>query len=446
MFKVRIRGIYSTALARLAIDKGYKIVQPTPAIVERLGLEVDNGPPDITVKDHESKAGVIVLGKCDATSAFLSTLRETLDPFIAEADMGVHEIFAGRVEEGGLVRTPKGALAEVPRRYVVYPGVRLFTVVKPPVGPNRAVAVPELILDGDFVELTTEGGIKFSEHIGEEDRLRLRILAEKLSSSMPGLGIRFKSSAKFAEEEAIAEEVKRLYNEVLEISSRAWAEGEVARRGSCFAVVLFDKWGRERLDEIRASAAPTARAHHALRMQGLGKCVDLLDAINADGDKALAHLARGRVRILHIKPWGDTISMEGEVTAVKGDVWVIKRRLRPGGILDGIGVRIERGFYALTCVKPGAALVVHSYYDAGGNHIGDYININTPVELGRRIYYIDLLVDKAVGVSGEAKTLDLDELEKYRRYFPDRYKSAEALLPQGALRCTPDGLIEAGPH
>lgn len=129
----------------------------------------------------------------------------------------------------------------MPKRYVVYPGVRLFTVVKPSVGPDRVVAVPELILDSDFVELTTEAGVKFDEHVGEEDRLRLRILAEKLSSSLPGLGICFKSSAKFADEDAIAEEIKRLYNEMLEISSRAWSEGEVARRGSCFAAVLFDK-------------------------------------------------------------------------------------------------------------------------------------------------------------------------------------------------------------
>jgi hypothetical protein len=102
VFKVRIWGIYSTALAKLAIDKGYRIAQPTPVIVERLGLEADNSPPDITVKDNGSRAGVIVFGKCDAASAFLSALREALDPFMAEADMGVHEIFAGRVEEGAL--------------------------------------------------------------------------------------------------------------------------------------------------------------------------------------------------------------------------------------------------------------------------------------------------------------------------------------------------------
>ncbi|MBP1449527.1 MAG: hypothetical protein JZD41_05910, partial [Thermoproteus sp.] len=41
---------------------------------------------------------------------------------------------------------------------------------------------------------------------------------------------------------------------------------------------------------------------------------------------------------------------------------------------------------------------------------------------------------------GEPRLLDLDELERYRRIFPERYKKAEALLPASPPKCTAEGL------
>lgn len=441
--RARIRGIYATALTKLALDGGFEVVQPTKAMVERFGLRIDNGPPDVTVKDLSSKAGVLLLGKCEAVSAFASALRAAVDPFAAEAAQGVHEIFAGRVVEGGLVRTPDGGLAEVPGRYVVYPGsVRPFTVVKPALGPRRALATPELVVDGDYLELTTAGGVRFSRHIGEGERLRLRLLAEgRILRAMPGLGVRFKSSARFAGDDEIVEEAKRLYAELLEISARSWGEGEVMRRGRCLAVAVFDRASREALDSLRASVVPTARGHHFLRMQGLGECVDLLDGLGLDvHDRASLLLARGSVEIYHVKPWGDAVVMRGEALGVKNGVLAIKRALKPGGVLDGIGRRIETGTYALTCIRPGGSYVVHSYYDSAGGYLGTYVSANTPAEVGRRIYYVDLLVDLAAPAEGEPRLLDLDELEKHRRIFPERYKKAEALLPASPPKCTAEGL------
>lgn len=64
------------------------------------------------------------------------------------------------------------------------------------------------------------------------------------------------------------------------------------------------------------------------------------------------------------------VKKRGVVLGIYNDVLVIKRDLKPGGILDGIGVKIESGFYALTCVPRGENYVVHTYYDGGGGRWG----------------------------------------------------------------------------
>lgn len=86
--KLRIRGIYATALTKLALSWGFKIVQPAEKIIQRFGIEADNSPPDATVKDHVSKSGVVVIGKCEAVDKFLEKLKAEVDPFVAKSPVG----------------------------------------------------------------------------------------------------------------------------------------------------------------------------------------------------------------------------------------------------------------------------------------------------------------------------------------------------------------------
>ncbi|ACB39905.1 DUF402 domain-containing protein [Pyrobaculum neutrophilum] len=443
MFRARIRGIYATALTKLALDWGFKVVQPTPQIAERFGLRPDPSPPDVTVKDHESKTGVVAIGDCPAVDHLLERLREYADPVVAKASAGLHDVFVGRVVGEGLVEGP-GGLMEVPGRYVLQPGAAsVFTVVKPPVGPLRGVAVPEIVVDGKLLELNTTGRVAYSRHIGEEERLRLRILAETRLKAYASIGLRFKSSAKYAGEEELAREAEELYRELLRLS-QGGPPGALLRRGRCLAVVLFDKRAKFKLDEARAAVVPTVRGHHALRGQGLGRCLDLLDHVGADVyERAAAFLARGRVAIYHVKPWGEVVKMRGEVVKALEDVLVVKRTLKPGGVLDGIGARIEPGTYALTCVPRSGGYVVHSYYSASGVYLGTYVNANTEPEWGRRVVYIDLLVDKAYGPDGVERVLDEEELQRYAHMLPERLRRPEA--PGGKI-CTPEGLTSAPPR
>ncbi|MFN7105645.1 MAG: RNA-binding protein, partial [Pyrobaculum sp.] len=353
--KIRIRGVYATALTKLSLEWGFKIVQPTEKIKERFSLEEDLSPPDVTVKDHESRSGTVIIGKCDPLRSFVEKLVEYLDPFVVYSDMGLHDIFMGKVLEGGLVEAPGGLTLRVPPPYLPTVGsTQIFTVVRPPIGQEVGVAVPEIVVEGDYIELNTMGGVRYSRHIPQVDRTRLGVIASKLR--LGGLGIKFKSSARYVSEDVLTQEAERLYQE---IQSLAGGSG-ILKRGRCIAVVLFDKQTKERLDAVRSTVVPTIRGHHALRTQGMGRCLDLLDHMGADVyEKAAAFLARGYIELWHIKPWGEVIKMRGEALGFKDGVLVVKRALKPGGVLDGIGVKIDKGYYALTCIS---RHVVHTYY------------------------------------------------------------------------------------
>lgn len=56
--RVRVRGIYSTALTALLLERGFTIVEPSPVIQQRLGLPEDAAPPEVTVSDRADRQGV----------------------------------------------------------------------------------------------------------------------------------------------------------------------------------------------------------------------------------------------------------------------------------------------------------------------------------------------------------------------------------------------------
>jgi hypothetical protein len=109
-----------------------EVVQATPKVAERLGIELDYSPPDLTVKDHQSRSGVVLLGDCRAVEEFLRRLREYAEPIVFTSSVGRHEVFVGRAVDGNVVEGPGGLLFDVPSRYVVEQGsVSVYTVLKP---------------------------------------------------------------------------------------------------------------------------------------------------------------------------------------------------------------------------------------------------------------------------------------------------------------------------
>ncbi|MEN2974979.1 MAG: DUF402 domain-containing protein [Candidatus Caldarchaeales archaeon] len=80
--KVSIRGIYSTALAKLLIDKGFKIVKPTKSQVERFGLEDITSEPDATIVDSTDRHFAEVKGSEEAVKPIVDVMREFFEDLI----------------------------------------------------------------------------------------------------------------------------------------------------------------------------------------------------------------------------------------------------------------------------------------------------------------------------------------------------------------------------
>ena len=59
--KVKVRGIYSTAITKLLLDEKIEVTQAADAIKKALKID-DESKPDITIEDTETKEGVYVYG------------------------------------------------------------------------------------------------------------------------------------------------------------------------------------------------------------------------------------------------------------------------------------------------------------------------------------------------------------------------------------------------
>jgi hypothetical protein len=97
MFKVKIRGIYATALTKLLLDyknilgnqisselldNSFALVQPSATVRERFELKENDESPYLEVYDRQDKQGVQAYGTSEAVNAFTSILQSCLDDVV----------------------------------------------------------------------------------------------------------------------------------------------------------------------------------------------------------------------------------------------------------------------------------------------------------------------------------------------------------------------------
>ncbi len=116
MLKARVRGIYSTALTRLLLDNGFRIVQPSAAIKERFNLPItheNNCQPDLDINDRFDKQGVNVIGNSISVKKFTSILFNIFDDVIVRHRISASAslIIEGQLD-ANLVATINEALGE----------------------------------------------------------------------------------------------------------------------------------------------------------------------------------------------------------------------------------------------------------------------------------------------------------------------------------------------
>lgn len=98
MVKVKIRGIYTTALTKLLLDDGFEIVQPSDNSKKRFNLKENNDPFDLNIFDRFDKQGIQAFGNDEALNAFSRTLRKNLFDVILRKSITsqLNIIFTGR--------------------------------------------------------------------------------------------------------------------------------------------------------------------------------------------------------------------------------------------------------------------------------------------------------------------------------------------------------------
>lgn len=285
--RIKIRGIYSTALTKLALDWGYSVVDSSGKIRERFSLMPNEGPWDILVQDRDDLQGVDLDGEPEKLCQFLTFLQERLPDIILMR-------LAPLDEQEGLVR----ARTEFPGGTKdILDNLRLF--VAPTVPRHHRLR----IINAEKVERAEEEISKYPEKIGE--------MGEK----------------------------------------------------------LFE------------------------------------DCIQSPMQKS------GVVRLEHIRPSGKAMRpREGKIVE-SGKQRVLFKRSFAGGRYDGLDVPIQPGDYGLTEIVDGSWVVKHAYFTREGQLVGEYYNINTPVELyphGAR--YVDLEVDVIRRAGEEPFLIDREKL------------------------------------
>ena len=107
VFRAKVRGIYSTALTKILLDNGFRIVQPSRAIRERFNLPIaeENYQPDIEIFDRFDKQGINVIGRAAAVSKVSSALLDLLDDVIIRRQIPIFataQLFSGDGAHSGL--------------------------------------------------------------------------------------------------------------------------------------------------------------------------------------------------------------------------------------------------------------------------------------------------------------------------------------------------------
>lgn len=91
--RVKVRGIYATALTKLFLDSGFSLAQPSWEIVRRFGLEPNFDLPGAIVEDKEDKQGVVVAGDAQQAQELIRAMGDRLFDMVTKTrEISGHDI------------------------------------------------------------------------------------------------------------------------------------------------------------------------------------------------------------------------------------------------------------------------------------------------------------------------------------------------------------------
>lgn len=443
MVFVRVRGMYATAISKILLDAGFKLVEASEKIRERLGVGFNVSPCDVTVKDTNSPDELLVVGfPREAKLVYETLLKKLTYVFKWESSLDLHGVYLGRVtdKQGDVctvdVGIAKGYLS--PCKEGIGSEV-LVGVKKPPVKPGeRPQLTKNFRLIGKYLAIVHgDPKITFSDHIVDHG-IRAKLTAIATSKLIgTGLGVHFRSSSKYASSDAITSEIENLLAEYAKIVSSAGNLVAPTKLydGEFIGLLGLTSLAKDILDSIRREVTFTLDRHHSLKSMDLGERVDFAEYILSEACKDVGEISQigvanyiarkllevGILEFFHIKPTGETIRLKpGRVlevrTAGRNIILVARRTIESRGVYDGLGVEKRPEDLDYVLVNTSMPILSHNYY-RGDRWIGSYININTPPEVGLGLVkYHDLLVDVVVYPDGDVKVIDIEELERFHKH------------------------------
>ncbi|AAY80559.1 DUF402 domain-containing protein [Sulfolobus acidocaldarius] len=387
--RVRIRGIYATALTYLFLKNGFEIVQQTPQIAERFFMDIIRSPADVTVKDGIDKGEIVSVGE-DIYNFMRSIFKYS-------------PIWRSPIKLYSVVSTEDCKFMN----FIVEPCLSEGLVIKPPVEGKIILSSPRAV--GKFAMVWKgDGRTFFSEHIDERDSQRL--LSVSIPFNKKGYNVKWRSNAAMATTAELKEELENL--------TMRYSYNDFREQGEDFLKVTLSLEDKLFLDDIRSLVINTMKFHHMLKMTYSNE-VDIEEGkVNPSPEKLLTSLIGDNMieAIEHVKPNGKRVLLKGG-TIVQKEIgrdyyWLkIRREFKSGGIYDGLNLKIEDGDYDLVELDSRNWYQIHRYHDRNNNLKGLYVNISTPPELLKnRIRYLDLEVD-VVKVNNTVNIIDLEELE-----------------------------------
>jgi len=438
--KARIRGIYTTALTKLLLDNGFRIVQASAAIKQRFGLkEDDDNSPDLDIFDRRDCQGVKALGKAEPLNKLVSILQSLLeDVVVRKWVVTVDGIYKGLLKEVdseahiGLVDIGPAvgklydldALSSGKQQLVVQ-------VERWRLGSREPTLTTEIKIPGTNVILIPGRQVKISRKIiDSQKRTQLHQLGEELATD--NWGVLWRTSAADQPQDLLRQEVLILIEKAKSVTQQATQVEAPAMlwEGNHYANLEFPALSKKHLDGVRKLVAPTIEGHHRYKASGQ-KVSTALEMAEKLLEKGYAQVevndlfwqtverefpnVGSWLKVEHVKLDGKVFYLgPALVEAFDQEIGLIRFRriFRRPGVYDGLKVSKQPDDYAITEAKLGEWHLKTQYFSKEGQIKGTYINLNTPIELyPYAIRYVDLEADVCVWPDGRVETLDMAKLE-----------------------------------
>ncbi|KUO82807.1 MAG: hypothetical protein AT709_05600 [Caldivirga sp. MG_3] len=453
MAKVRVRGIYATALTKIMLEDGYEIVQATDTILSRFNILHSTEPPDVTIKDDEDiPGGLFIIGRCSDVDRVVSSIVSRIgDVAMVKPPVPLYSIIMGVVKDEGKIEVAPGVEAMLEGSNYFRPGDKLPVTMVNVTGQLRAS--PYIMPATGYLRIIDSPTVKLSRHIKDPDA-KMMLVRVGLSriNQLGGLGVRWRSSAQYLSEDDAAkalDEAIELLNSIRVKITEA-RDYDVLFEGECITSIIPDAAARGALDDIRNSIVPTVKGHHALKVTM--RNTEILDyteyllgvlGMRDELSRALSNYAIGNlttVNVHHVKTNGEHVNLgPGEKVNYSNGVLVIRRDLKPGGVLDGLNVAKEYGDVAYSVIEVGSRHLTHIYTSSDGSFKGAYVNVNTPIEVTwDGVIYLDLEVDVVVDRDFNVRVIDEDKLAS----IPSRRLISEAEAELNSLKGNAVGMVK----